>query len=103
MDIRYSRISTYGHLSTLATFSVPKVAVVERSNFCKMTARDSKWETVKIVALKMVVFSLQMVHSRWSYKWKNNISYQGPVLWKMVKFNPGLSQILSKVFLSKNM
>ena len=28
---------------------------------------------------------------------------QGPVPRKMVKFNPGLSQILSKVFLSKNM
>ena len=27
----------------------------------------------------------------------------GPVPWKMVQFNPGLSQILSKVFLSKNM
>ena len=30
-------------------------------------------------------------------------SIQGPVPRKMVKFNPGLSQILSKVFLSKNM
>ena len=28
---------------------------------------------------------------------------QGPVPQKMVKFNPGLSQISSKVFLSKNM
>ena len=28
---------------------------------------------------------------------------QGPFPRKMVKFNPGLSQILSKVFLSKNM
>ena len=28
---------------------------------------------------------------------------QGPVPWKLIKFNPGLSQILSKVFLSKNM
>ena len=28
---------------------------------------------------------------------------QGPVPRKVVKFNPGLSQILSKVFLSKNM
>ena len=27
----------------------------------------------------------------------------GPVPWKMVQFNPGLSQILSKVFLRKNM
>ena len=27
---------------------------------------------------------------------------QGPVPRKMVKFNPGLSQILSKVFLYKN-
>ena len=27
----------------------------------------------------------------------------GPVPWKMVQFNPGLSQILSKVFLPKNM
>ena len=28
---------------------------------------------------------------------------RGPVPRKMIKFNPGLSQILSKVFLSKNM
>ena len=34
---------------------------------------------------------------------KLNTIAQGPVLRKMVKFNPGLSQILSKVFLSKNM
>ena len=32
-----------------------------------------------------------------------NFVDQGPVPLKMVKFNPGLSQILSKVFLSKNM
>ena len=32
-----------------------------------------------------------------------NFLDQGPVPLKMVKFNPGLSQILSKVFLSKNM
>ena len=28
---------------------------------------------------------------------------EGPVPWKMMKFNPGSSQILSKVFLAKNM
>ena len=32
-----------------------------------------------------------------------NFLSQGPVPWKMVKFNPGLSKILVKVFLSKNM
>ena len=32
-----------------------------------------------------------------------NFVDQCPVPLKMVKFNPGLSQILSKVFLSKNM
>ena len=31
-----------------------------------------------------------------------NHKHQGLVPQKMVKFNPGLSQILSKVFLSKN-
>ena len=31
------------------------------------------------------------------------LNHQGPVPRKIVKFNPGLSQILSKVFLSKNM
>ena len=30
-------------------------------------------------------------------------SHQGPVPRKMIKFNPGLSLTLSKVFLSKNM
>ena len=29
--------------------------------------------------------------------------FLGPVPRKIVKFNPGLSQVLSKVFLSKNM
>ena len=36
--------------------------------------------------------------------WKGTFfRLQGPVTRKMVNFNPGLSQILGKVFLSKNM
>ena len=48
-----------------------------------------------------------MGHSEKTHPTSHNkdrkIQVMGPVPRKMVKFDPGLSQILSKVFLSKNM
>ena len=64
--------------------------------------RNLKKKQTKVTSSLVVVFILLCVFQlKKAFKWINKC--QGPVPWKMVKFNPGGSQILSRVFLFKNM
>ena len=56
--------------------------------------------------IMMTIFQVQTMFKKEKKERKSLIRIKvqvGPVPQKMVKFKPGLSQILSKVFLSKNM
>ena len=67
-----------------------------------MTIQRSK---VMLWALRFYVYTIivKVTRKNSTLGWYEQIQPQGPVLGKMVKCNPGISQISIKVFLSKNM